>query len=116
MSPDDSFDEQLTKYLTDAHSIEKQALTQMKAAPKIAGDHEIEAAFVGHLTETEGHEQLVRQRLKARDASPRRSRTRPGRSRARGLPSSPSSTPIHRGSSSTTPTPTSTWSSRHTTC
>ena len=65
-----SFDEQLNKYLTDAHSIEKQALTQMKAAPKIAGDPAIEAAFAEHLTETEGHERLVRARLEARDASP----------------------------------------------
>jgi ferritin-like metal-binding protein YciE len=65
-----SFDEQLNKYLTDAHSIEKQALTQMKAAPKIAGDPAIESAFAEHLTQTEGHERLVRARLEARDASP----------------------------------------------
>jgi ferritin-like metal-binding protein YciE len=64
------FDEQLNKYLTDAHSIEKQALIQMKAAPKIAGDPAIELAFAEHLTETEGHESLVRARLEARDASP----------------------------------------------
>lgn len=65
-----SFDEQLNKYLTDVHAIEKQALSQMKAAPKIAGDPAIESAFVEHLTETEGHERLVRERLQARDASP----------------------------------------------
>jgi ferritin-like metal-binding protein YciE len=65
-----SFDEQLNKYLTDAHSIEEQALTQLKAAPKIAGDPAIESAFAEHLTETEGHERLVRARLEARDASP----------------------------------------------
>ena len=33
MTPN-SLDEQLTKYLTDAHSIEQQALAQMKSAPK----------------------------------------------------------------------------------
>ena len=60
-----SVDEQLTKYLTDAHSIEQQALVQMK----LAGDPEIAAAFDEHLTETEGHEALVRERLEARDAS-----------------------------------------------
>jgi ferritin-like metal-binding protein YciE len=65
-----SFDEQLNKYLTDAHSIEKQALAQMKAAPKIAGDAAIESAFAEHLTETEGHESLVRARLEERGASP----------------------------------------------
>ena len=40
-----SLDEQLTKYLTDAHAIEEQALVQMKMAPKIAGDPEIATAF-----------------------------------------------------------------------
>jgi ferritin-like metal-binding protein YciE len=65
-----SFDEQLNKYLTDAHSIEKQALAQMKAAPKIAGDAAIESAFAEHLTETEAHESLVRARLEERGASP----------------------------------------------
>jgi ferritin-like metal-binding protein YciE len=65
-----NFDEQLNKYLTDAHSIEKQALTQLKIAPKIAGDPAIESAFTEHLAETEGHERFVRARLEARDASP----------------------------------------------
>jgi ferritin-like metal-binding protein YciE len=65
-----SFDEQLNKYLADTHSIEKQALAQMKAAPKIAGDAAIESAFAEHLTETEGHESLVRARLEARGGSP----------------------------------------------
>jgi ferritin-like metal-binding protein YciE len=65
-----TFEEQLNKYLSDAHSIEKQALIQMKVAPKIAGDPAIESAFAEHLTETEGHESLVSARLEARDASP----------------------------------------------
>jgi ferritin-like metal-binding protein YciE len=65
-----SLDQQLTKYLTDAHAIEQQALAQMRTAPKLAGDPEIESAFSRHLSETEGHESLVRQRLEARGASP----------------------------------------------
>jgi ferritin-like metal-binding protein YciE len=56
--------------MTDAHSIERQALVQMKMAPKIAGDAEIAAAFEQHLTETEEHERLVDERLKALGASP----------------------------------------------
>jgi ferritin-like metal-binding protein YciE len=64
MTPN-NLQEQLIKYLTDAHSIEQQALVQMKAAPKIAGDPEIAAAFEQHLRETEEHERLVRQRLEA---------------------------------------------------
>jgi ferritin-like metal-binding protein YciE len=65
-----TFEEQLTKYLTDAHSIEEQALVQMRDAPKLAGDPEIAAAFEQHLGETDGHESLVRQRLEDRGASP----------------------------------------------
>src|SRR3954468_22295789 len=63
-------DDQLTKYLTDAHAMEVQALAQMRSAPGIAGDERLAAAFREHLRETERHEQLVRERLDARDASP----------------------------------------------
>jgi ferritin-like metal-binding protein YciE len=62
--------EQLTKYLTDAHSIEQQALAQMKVAPELAGDGEIASAFSKHLEETEEHERLVREQLESRGASP----------------------------------------------
>jgi ferritin-like metal-binding protein YciE len=69
MTPE-NLQEQLTKYLTDAHSIEEQALAQVKVAPRLAGDEEIAAAFSQHLRETEDHEHLVRDRLQARSASP----------------------------------------------
>lgn len=65
----ETIDEQLTKYLTDAHSIERQALVQMKLAPKIAGEPALAAAFSAHLTETEEHERLVTEALERRDAS-----------------------------------------------
>src|SRR3954453_5593172 len=63
-------DEQLIKYLTDAHSIEEQALAQMRAAPDIAGDPGLADAFRAHLAESERHERLVRERLDAHGASP----------------------------------------------
>jgi ferritin-like metal-binding protein YciE len=63
-------DDQLTKYLTDAHSIEEQALAQLRTAPDLAGDPEIAAAFRTHLAETEGHETATRRMLEERDASP----------------------------------------------
>ena len=69
---DGPLDEQLVKYLTDAHSIEAQALRQMKSAPGIAGDPQIAALFERHLTETEDHERLIRDRLAAHDADPSR--------------------------------------------
>ena len=67
-----SIREQLTRYLTDAHSIEEQALAQMQAAPRISRDPEIAAAFSAHLRETEDHERLVRERLEALGAGPGR--------------------------------------------
>jgi ferritin-like metal-binding protein YciE len=64
-----SLDEQLTAYLSDAHALEQQALPQMRAAPDLAGDPELAAAFRAHLAETERHEQLTRERLEARGGS-----------------------------------------------
>ena len=71
MTPN-NLEEQLTKYLTDAHSIEQQALVQMKLAPKLAGDPQIAQAFSDHLTETAEHERIVKERLAARSANPSR--------------------------------------------
>src|SRR3954471_24898374 len=65
-----SANEQLIKYLADAHSIEEQALQQMKQAPGLAGDPALAEAFEQHLAETERHEALTRERLEALDASP----------------------------------------------
>jgi ferritin-like metal-binding protein YciE len=65
-------DEQLTKYLTDAHAMEVQALAQMRSAPDLAGDPVLASAFRLHLEETERHEAVVRERLHARGASPSR--------------------------------------------
>jgi len=62
--------EQLTKYLADAHSIEVQALAQLRTAPKLAGDPQLAHTFEEHLAETEGHERMTRELLDARGASP----------------------------------------------
>src|SRR5436305_44996 len=87
MSPD-TLEDQLTKYLTDVHSIEQQALAQMRAAPKlvaddpelaralrsqgqqIAGDSELASAYGEHLAETEAHARMVEERLEQRGGSP----------------------------------------------
>jgi ferritin-like metal-binding protein YciE len=60
--------EQLVKYLTDVHSIEEQALQQLRPAPDIAGDEVLARCFREHLTETEDQERRVRERLEARGA------------------------------------------------
>jgi ferritin-like metal-binding protein YciE len=62
--------EQLTKYITDAHSIEVQALAQLEKAPDVAANPGFEHALREHYTETERHERLTRQLLEERDASP----------------------------------------------
>jgi ferritin-like metal-binding protein YciE len=71
--------EQLDKYLTDVHSIELQALQQMRAAPDLARDPEIARAFSEHERETEAHERRVRERLEARGAAPNKLKDIAGR-------------------------------------
>jgi len=56
-------DEQLVKYLADVHSIELQALAQLRPALSIAGDERLCRAFERHLIETEDQERRVRERL-----------------------------------------------------
>ncbi|HWI95349.1 MAG TPA: DUF892 family protein [Solirubrobacterales bacterium] len=63
-------DEQIVKYLADLHSIELQALAQLRAAPKIAGDERLSRAFEEHLVETEDQERRVRERLEALGGKP----------------------------------------------
>jgi ferritin-like metal-binding protein YciE len=67
--PDKSLDEQLHKYLTDAHSIEVQALAQLKRAPKIAGGDELAQMYAQHERETEEQKRLVEERLEAHGES-----------------------------------------------
>src|SRR3954454_16107003 len=67
---DNSLHEQLHKYLTDLHSIEVQALAQMRNAPDMAGDERLAAIFRAHETETEEQKRLIEQRLEAHGESP----------------------------------------------
>ena len=67
--PPSDIQEQLDKYLADVHSIEVQALVQMKAAPKLAGDERLAEMYARHEEETEEHKRLVEERLEARGAS-----------------------------------------------
>lgn len=62
--------DQLTKYLTDAHSIEEQSLAQLRKAPEIAGEPALAQALREHLAPTERHERRIRDLLEARGESP----------------------------------------------
>jgi ferritin-like metal-binding protein YciE len=68
----DDIHTQLTKYLTDAHSIEEQALAQLRRAPDEAGEPRLAEAHAEHLRETERHERTTRLLLEQRDAAPSR--------------------------------------------
>lgn len=70
MQTEQEIDGKLTGWLSDAHALEQQALVQMRRAPDIAGTGDLPEAFRAHLTETEEHEQLVDQRLRARGGEP----------------------------------------------
>ena len=65
-----AIDDQLTKYLTDVHSIEIQALAQLEKAPEIAGGPLLANAFRAHLDETRNQERLISEALEARGADP----------------------------------------------
>jgi ferritin-like metal-binding protein YciE len=66
----DTLHDQLTSYLTDAHSIEEQAIAQLDAIPSMPGAEHLRSVLVGHLAETQGHEQIVKELLADRDAKP----------------------------------------------
>ena len=67
-----SLDEQLTKYLTDAHAIEAQAIQLLERGPKIAGDPELARIYEEHLAETRDQQRRVGERLEALGGSPSR--------------------------------------------
>ena len=70
LDPDD-IDEQLNKYLADAHALETQSEELLSRAPKIGGnDSELVRLYEEHLDETHGHKRLVEERLSARGSSP----------------------------------------------
>jgi ferritin-like metal-binding protein YciE len=68
--PADDVQKQLVKYLTDVHSTEENAITQLRSGAESVEDRQLSDALRQHLAETEEHERLVRARLDAYDASP----------------------------------------------
>jgi ferritin-like metal-binding protein YciE len=68
----ESLDDQLVKYLVDAHAIEQQSTQLLTKGPDLVDDERLAAAFSEHLTETQEHSRRIAQRLEAHDAKPSR--------------------------------------------
>lgn len=60
--------EELVDALADAHAMEKQSLTTLEAATKVAGDPQLESLYQGHIAETKRHLQMLEARLEAHEA------------------------------------------------
>jgi ferritin-like metal-binding protein YciE len=66
----DDIQSQLVKYLQDAHSTEENAIQQLRTGAESVSDDNLAEALRQHLSETEEHERLIRERLEAYDESP----------------------------------------------
>src|SRR2546421_5163368 len=64
--------EQLRKYLEDAHAIEGQAIQLLSKAPQLAGTSELASAYEQHLAQSKEHQQLIDTRLQSYGARPSR--------------------------------------------
>jgi ferritin-like metal-binding protein YciE len=67
---DQDLRDKLVDYLTDVHSLEQNAIEQLRTGVKEAGSDDLKAALQEHLTETEEHERLVSERLEGLGESP----------------------------------------------
>jgi hypothetical protein len=70
VDPDD-MEEQLVKYLADAHAIEAQAIQLLERGPKIAGDPELARIYAEHLEQTRDQQRRVAERTGRRRTSSR---------------------------------------------
>ncbi len=68
--PRDDLEEQLRKYLADAHAIEKQAETLLEKGPKLAGTDTLAHIYEEHLVETRDHAEAIEERLQALGGDP----------------------------------------------
>ena len=68
--PSDDIQKQIVKYLTDVHSTEENAISQLKTGAESVEDQALAGVLREHLGETEEHERLVRSRLEALGESP----------------------------------------------
>ncbi len=63
-------EEQLIKYLTDAHAMEQQSIQLLDKGAGIVGNEEIARIYRAHLMQSQEHERYVDERLRAHGESP----------------------------------------------
>ncbi len=68
--PAENIQDQIVKYLTDVHSTEENAISQLRNGADSVEDERLAQVLREHLTETEEHERLVHERLEALGESP----------------------------------------------
>lgn len=66
----EDLEQQLIKYLSEAHAMEKQALTLLQKGADIVGDEEVARIYRAHRLQTQEHERYVAERLEAHGESP----------------------------------------------
>jgi ferritin-like metal-binding protein YciE len=69
LAPED-LDDQLVKYLADAHALERQSIGLLEKGPKIAGDSGLALVLEEHLAETREHERLTQEMLVRKGGRP----------------------------------------------
>jgi ferritin-like metal-binding protein YciE len=65
----EELNEELVKFLRDAHGMEQQSLQTLQAAVLVAGDPQLEQLYQGHIMETQHHLELLKHRLETHDSS-----------------------------------------------
>jgi ferritin-like metal-binding protein YciE len=66
----DDIQEELVKYLADAHAIEAQAIQLLEKGPAIVDQPDLAKVFADHLDETRAQQEVIKARLDAHDGSP----------------------------------------------
>jgi ferritin-like metal-binding protein YciE len=66
----ENVEQQLVRYLSEAHGMEKQALLLLSRAQQIVGDDEVARIFAAHELQTQEHVRYVAERLEAHGESP----------------------------------------------
>lgn len=77
--------EQLVKYLTDAHAMEMQSIAVLQKGVDIAGDETLVQLCHGHLNDSRAHARYIEQRLEDLGESPSKLKDAGGRLAAKGL-------------------------------